>query len=229
MKIVKQYINYLIKRFSSDKIIARNKGHLEQLINEEIEQNGNNCDLNHIDVSKITNMSFLFEKTEFNGDVSQWDVSNVENMEGMFYRARFNGDISNWNTSNVKDMSRMFESSEFNSDISKWNTSKVENMGSLFLGSIFNGDISNWDVSNVINMRYMFNASVFSGNINEWKPYKLGSCYEMFTFATVIIPYWAEFDDKQARKEAIDKYKLHNDLKNDLKINDEPKKKSLKI
>ena len=33
-----------------NKIIVENKEHLKLLINQEIEKNGPNCDLNHIDV-----------------------------------------------------------------------------------------------------------------------------------------------------------------------------------
>ena len=43
-----------------------------------------------------------------------WDVSNVTDMSFMFCDSEFNGDISNWNVSNVTDMSYMFCDSEFN-------------------------------------------------------------------------------------------------------------------
>ena len=36
---------------------------------------------------------------EFNQDISSWDVSNVTDMRGMFERSSFNQDISSWDVS----------------------------------------------------------------------------------------------------------------------------------
>ena len=67
------------------KIIAKDNEHLKDLIHQEIKQNGPNCDLNHIDVSNVTNMFNTFRDSKFNGDISKWNVSNVTDMYNMFY------------------------------------------------------------------------------------------------------------------------------------------------
>ena len=96
-----------------NKIIAKDNEHLKLLIKQEIEKNGPNCDLNHIDVSNVTNMASMFQGSRFNGDISKWDVSNVTDMWRMFYHSKFNGDISKWDVSNVTDMSGMFKYMDF--------------------------------------------------------------------------------------------------------------------
>ena len=63
-----------------------------------------NGDISSWDVSKVKDMSAMFEDSIFEGDISQWDVSGVENMNFMFTDSNFNGDISHWNVSNVKKM-----------------------------------------------------------------------------------------------------------------------------
>ena len=159
----------------------KNRRELYDIIEETIEEQGNNCDLNFIDTSLITDMSELFSDfAEFNGDISGWDVSSVKKMNRMFYGSKFTGDISKWDVSKVVDMNRLFRDSKFNGDISKWNTSKVENMEQMFYGSKFTGDISKWNTSKVENMAFMFSASVFNGDISEWNVSKVKDMHEMF-------------------------------------------------
>ena len=117
---------------TTKEVVAKDKEHLKELISEVIKKYGNNCDLNFIDVSKVKDMSLMFNGSRFNGDISKWDVSKVEDMSYMFSYSKFNGDISNWNVSKVKYMNSMFYGSEFNGDINKWNVSNVLNMCDMF-------------------------------------------------------------------------------------------------
>ena len=86
-----------------DKILVNNSS-LVQLVEDEIRTKGPTANLNHINVSKVTDMNRLFCDSKFNGDISEWDVSGVEDMGGMFLRSNFNGDISMWDVSNVYTM-----------------------------------------------------------------------------------------------------------------------------
>ena len=133
-----------------------NKQALVNEITRAMDAHGNTVDLNYIDTSAITNMSYLFsndrthgyELEAFNGDISKWDVSKVTNMEDMFRGA-----------------------TSFNGDISEWKVTQVTNMFSMFNGATsFDQDISEWKVGNVISMEYMFNdATSFKQNLDAWR------------------------------------------------------------
>ena len=218
-------INELTKYFYGNKIWATNKAHLQQLITKEMNLHGNECSLNHIDVSNIKDLEGLFRKSQFNGDISKWDVSNVENMKAMFYGSNFNGDISQWDVSKVTDMSYMFSQSKFNSDISKWDISSVKTMDFMFETSSFNGDISKWDVSNVEVMNFMFDNNKFNGDLTEWKPLKLRSCSNVFLGANAPLPYWAKYEEPIERLKAIERYLLVEELGQELSEHSKLEKK----
>ena len=125
MKQIDRYINEKLTVSAHHKLynyFPENLTELSKIIYDRVKMEGNNADLNDIDVSKITSMSTLFTEAafEFNGDISQWDVSNVTNMNGMFSSTEFNGDISQWNVSNVTNMNDIFYGSPLEKNPPKW-------------------------------------------------------------------------------------------------------------
>jgi surface protein len=125
------------------------------------------------DVSRVTNMSSLFEDADFNEDISEWNVSNVVNMSNMFKESYFNGSIENWNVSKVENMSGMFDGTyKFNQPLNGWGnkTANVKDMTDMFyLSRKFNQPLNNWNVSNVQSMAHMFDGAwEFNQPLNGW-------------------------------------------------------------
>ena len=135
MKSLTHYIQEkLVIKKNKYKYFPQTKEELKEIIEKRIKEEGNEADLNDIDVSNITDMSYLFLSTNFSCNVSNWDVSNVTNMKEMFCGCKkFNSDISNWDVSKVTDMSNMFFWCEaFNQDISAWNISNIKYSLNMF-------------------------------------------------------------------------------------------------
>ena len=127
---MKQINKYIVERLHINKDTGNNHNYhpktrdeLKELVDKLIKERGDDADLNDIDTSKITDMSYLFYEFEFNGDISNWDVSNVEDMSYMFMGSKFtgeNGDISKWDVSKVEDMYYMFTGTPLEKNPPKW-------------------------------------------------------------------------------------------------------------
>lgn len=66
---------------------------LVNCVKQEIDKYGYDADLNHIDVSQITDFSNVFAYSDFIGDISKWNVSNDETLMSMFAHSKFNGNL----------------------------------------------------------------------------------------------------------------------------------------
>ena len=192
MKTLKDRINEALKignnlsEWSAYSCQPKTKDELKDIIKARIKEQGPECDLNDIDVSLIDDMSYLFDRMNFNGDISKWNVSNVINMKLMFNGfENFNCDLSGWDVSNVEDMNSMFSfCKNFKGNgLEKWDVSNVKDMKIMFYNcENFDCDLSNWDVSKVENMYTMFEGcSKFKGKgLENWNVSKVENISYMF-------------------------------------------------
>ena len=70
MRNLNEYIT--LNEGELDYLRPTSKRELIELIRRRIRKQGYNCDLNDIDVSRVTDMSSLFSESSFNGDISKW-------------------------------------------------------------------------------------------------------------------------------------------------------------
>lgn len=137
--------NYILEYVSSGrgKIIKATDDTIRQIVKDELDRLGHDADLNHIDVSRVTNMDSLFscydddlgpKYKDLNPDISRWNVSNVKCMKSMFWECKnFDCDISDWDVSSVTDVAFMFHGCKiFDQDLSKWDVGNVEHHYFMF-------------------------------------------------------------------------------------------------
>ena len=165
---------------SGDKYKPNKRDELKALVKDE------SINLKDIDISLITDMSFVFsdsERKDFSG-IEDWDMSKVTNTNYMFYNAKnFNHPLNKWDMSNVSSMKGMFyEAQFFNQPLDKWDTSNVTNMSEMFYyARSFNQPLESWNVSNVRNMSDMFyRAQSFNQPLDKWDTSNVTNMSEMF-------------------------------------------------
>ena len=133
-----------------------------------------NVDGTNLDVSNVTDMSYMFtgDNTDGLSSLANWNVNNVTNMSYMF-----NGDsidnlspLAKWNVNNVTNMSHMFDGNRIRnlSPLAKWNVNNVTNMSYMFYGNRINDVIplADWKVDNVTNMVGTF----YNNQISDLSP-----------------------------------------------------------
>lgn len=126
--------------------------------------------LENVDVSKMTNMNYMFASLVSNSDntttstnakittlsgLGSWDTSNVTNMSFMFQKQpllKSVAGVGNWDTANVTNMSHMFYDDQSLSSIEPLN---------------------GWDVSRVIDFQYAFaylDKVTSIAGLENWQP-----------------------------------------------------------
>ncbi|PLW79406.1 hypothetical protein C0585_07935 [Candidatus Woesearchaeota archaeon] len=126
-----------------------------------------------LDLTGTTDLSYMFANVGqyfVDADFTSWDTSGVTDMSYVFDSSYFDGNVSTWNTSGVINMEFMFNWCNFNGDLNSWDVSSVENMYGMFMMMpYFNQPLDNWDTSSVADMSYMFNdAPMFNQDISSW-------------------------------------------------------------
>ena len=94
-------------------------------------------DIDEWDVSHGTNFSYMFQDCEyFNADLSKWDVRRGENFEGMFYNCTsFDSDLRNWNPYSAVNMNKMFfNCKELDCDFRNWRPRFLKEANDVFYG-----------------------------------------------------------------------------------------------
>ena len=135
--------------------------------------------LNIIDTSKITDMSYLFNiklySKNIDINISDWDVSNVKTFRYFFNNSvpsDFNSDLSKWDVSNCYDFGYMFIGCEsfVGKGLREWNVSNGKFFDNMFSGCyFFDEDISSWNVSNGERFSNMFYRCFdFNCNLSKW-------------------------------------------------------------
>ena len=120
---------------SANILIPTTKDELIDIINQELDKQGRDANLNHIDTYKITDMSFLFKDYDIRRiEIDEWDTSNVTDMMYMFSNNyEFKCDLSHWDVGKVKDMRLMFDRcDDFESDLSGWDVSLLDKWDNMF-------------------------------------------------------------------------------------------------
>ena len=142
------------------------------------------------DLSECTSLAYMFNfRGEFNEPIGNWDVSNVTDMQNMFNRTNFNQPLNNWDVSKVTNMSTMFQFCDnFNQPLNNWDVSNVTNMSTMFRHTAFNQPLNNWGISNVVTMEKMFASTPFNQSLNNWDVSNVTDMNHMFADNKVFNP-----------------------------------------
>ena len=110
--------------------------------------------LENLDVSQIDNMNEIFMYSPYNGDLSKWDVSKVEDMTSMFEQCiAFDSDLNNWNVKKVLISNMMFSGCiSFTGRIENWDVSGLDEAYRMFNGcKRLSTDFSKWKLYEGLN------------------------------------------------------------------------------
>jgi hypothetical protein len=105
-------------------------------------------DMGYWDVSKITDMSSLFENSiNYSSDIDEWNTSNVINMERMFYNSFYTPNLNEWGESFHYGKSDNYEERKLIEN----RLGNVTNMKDMFMNTPhYKESLENWKVPKLI-------------------------------------------------------------------------------
>lgn len=146
MKQLSEHITEALKINSKSKVNAyvyqpKNRRELIDIISKKYQNNKKEdmLDLNDIDVSKVTDLSYLFELIKPKRvDMNMWDTSRVTDIHGLFWDNDVVEEIhiEDWDVSNVKTAYGAFYFCENVKELNlnKWNFKSCEEFDLMFKG-----------------------------------------------------------------------------------------------
>ena len=192
MKRLTQFISEKLKINSKSKVNSKSKieyfpqtkNELKDIIVKVCkESTDKECvNLNIIDTSKITDLSFLFTHSYIKNALKGRDI-----------------EISDWDVSNVKDFHCMFDfyglsndsSDKFNFDLSKWDVSNGRDFNCMFTGlKSFEGKgLENWNMENAISISHMFRGcKKLNCDLSKWTLKDLQKGEYIYVFDDTFFP-----------------------------------------
>ena len=155
-------------------------------------QNGklSKFDGTNLDVSNVTNMSYMFYNNQISdlSSLANWNTNNVSNMRYMFEQNQISdlNPLTNWKVDNVSDISGMFYFNHISnlSPLVNWNVNNVTSMYDMFgVNQISDlSPLANWKVNNVTDMNQMFEQNHISdlSPLANWKVDNVSNMGGMF-------------------------------------------------
>ena len=184
----------------------KTRNELRQIIEDRYKEQGPGTKqepiyFNDIDISKIDDLSHIFENTKFEYiDLSDWDVSNVYSMYSLFTKcyALREVNLSGWDVKRLESAGYMFDGCNLlkRVDLSWKNTSKIALFKRMFCDCINlqEVDISSFDLSGAKDMWRMFSNCISLSKLylpNDFVPTKDITVTNMFVDCkNEIIPDW---------------------------------------
>ena len=147
----------------------------------------NPIDFSKIDVSKVTDISYMFFRSNFSSiDLSSWDTKRLKYVDSLFSGAikPKNIDLSSWDVRSLLRTNKMFASAGTEHiNLSGWNSNQLTDTSEMFLDTyaLQTLNLDGFNTSNVTNMSGMFATSVVPNlNLSSFDTSKVTNMSSMF-------------------------------------------------